>query len=60
MAISNEVLKLISYICFGAGGVSAIATIILFIVPNKKSKKSADVLIVENDITSLNTDTIIE
>lgn len=60
MAISNEVLKLISYICFGAGGVSAIVTIILFIVSKKSIQQTTDLFTIEEDFTSVNSQTYVE
>lgn len=60
MAISNEVLKLISYICFGAGGVSAIVTIILFIVSKKSIQQKTDLFTIEEDFTSVNSQTYVE
>lgn len=57
--LSNETLKLISYICFGAGGLSALITILLFILPKKKAAQSPYNITVEEDITSVNTDEFI-
>ncbi len=59
--MSNELIKIISDVCFGCGGLFAVASIVLSILLKKTKsitpKKSASV---EYEITYTHSDTIIE
>jgi hypothetical protein len=59
--MSNELIKIISDVCFGCGGLFAVAAIVLSIL-SKKTKSIAQPIgaSVEYEITYTHSDTIIE
>lgn len=62
MVMSNEMLRIISYVCFGAGGVSALISIILFVFSKRGKNRITDskTISVEYELTYIHTDIFVE